>query len=184
MVRVKNLLGILIGICRRRLGPQDLPHSPALLRGLLLVAIGLELLVSMLVRERFDSPGRLLFSLLLTLGLPWLLLTWRQRQARYVQTVSALIGTGILLSLLLAPLIWFARDLPMPAEGVPPAPGQVLVSLLALAVVAWKVAIDGHIWRHALDWPVVGGVLLALSLLFLEIGLDQMLFAAPAPPAP
>ena len=176
-----ELLRLLIEICRRRLGPQDLPHSPALLRGLLLTVIGLQVLLALMLDEAIDSPGRLLFSVLLMLALPWLLLHWRGRRERYVQTMSALLGTDVLFLLLIGPLLWFAGDMPPPSETVAPAPAQVFVSLFGLALMGWKIAIDGHIWRHALDWPVVAGVLLALGLFVFDVGLDQMLFADPAP---
>lgn len=174
-----DLLRVLLGICQRRLGPQDLPHSPALLRGLLFVAVGLQLLFGWLLRNDVATPARIAFSLLLTLGLPWLVLRWRGHGARYVQTLTALVGTGILFALALAPLLFLARDMPLPSEQVQPKPIHALVSLLALGLVAWKLAIDGHIWRHALAWPLAGGVLLALGLFLFELGIEQMVFPVP-----
>lgn len=180
---MNELLRVLLGIVRRRLGPQDLPHSPALLRGLLFFAIGLQLVFGWLLRDDVASPARIAFSLLLTVALPWLVLQWRGHGERYVQTLTAIVGTGILFSLAMAPLLFLARDMPLPSDQVPPKPIHALVSLFALGLVAWKIAIDGHIWRHALAWPLVGGVLLALGLFVFELGLEQMVFPAPTPAA-
>ena len=180
---MNSLVAILFDICRRRSGPQDLPYSTALLRGLVIAATGVEILLSLVVREHFDSPARLVFSLVLALGLPWLLLHWRGHGERTVQTLCALVGVGLVFALLLAPLAWLARDVPLPSEAVPPTPSQVFVSVLALMLVGWKLMTDAHIWRHALDWPFAGGVLVALGMLFLEIGLVQMLFSPGGSPA-
>lgn len=172
---MNQLLRILVGICLRRLGPQDLPHSVPLLRGLLLVAVGLQVLLALTLREGV-SINRLLLGLALTLGLPWLVLAWRSRGERYVQTLCALVGTGILFGLALAPLLWLAVGMPPPSETTPPTPQQAFVSIGAICLVAWKIAVDGHIWRHALGWPMAGGVLLALALFLLELGIEQILF--------
>lgn len=180
MSGVIGALGLLAGICARRLGPQDLPHSPALLRGLLLSVVGLQLLFAWVLGDALDAPGRLLFSLAMALAVPWLLLHWRGRRERYVQTMSALFGTDLLFGIAMLPLVWYVSGLPPPSATTPPTGPQALASLLALAMMGWKVAVVGHIWRHALDWPLLGGVLLALALFLFDIGLDQMLFGAPA----
>ena len=178
---MSELLRLLVGICLRRLGPQDLPHSAALLHGLLAVAVGLQLLFTVMLREEGIAPERLLLSIVLTLGLPWLVLRWKGRGERYVQTLSALLGTGILFSLLMAPLIWFSVGMPAPTPDTPPTPLQAFVSIGAICVVAWKVAVDGHIWRHALNWPMAFGVMLALLLFFAELGIEQMIFPVATP---
>ncbi|MBB5207567.1 hypothetical protein [Chiayiivirga flava] len=172
---MNQLLRLLVGICLRRLGPQDLPYSIPLLRGLVLVAVGLQVLFSLLLRGEV-AVHRLLLGVVLTLGLPWLVLQWRQRRARYVQTLTALVGTGILFAIAMAPLLWLSVDMPPPSEGTPPTPRQAFVSIAAICLVAWKIAVDGHIWRHALGWPLAGGVLLALGLFLLELGIEQVLF--------
>ena len=69
--------------------------------------------------------------------------------------------------------------MPPPSETTPPTPQQAFVSIGAICLVAWKIAVDGHIWRHALGWPVVGGVLLALGLFLFELGIEQMVFPVP-----
>lgn len=177
---MSELLRLLVGICLRRLGPQDLPHSVPLLRGLLLAGVGLQVLFSLLLRDGI-APERLLLSVLLTLGLPWLVLRWRQRGERYVQTLSALLGTGILFSLAMAPLLWFSVGMPAPSPDVPPTPLQAFVSIGAICLVAWKIAVDGHIWRHALNWPMALGVMLSLLLFLLELGIEQMVFPVASP---
>lgn len=177
---MSELLRLLVGICLRRLGPQDLPHSVPLLRGLLCVAVGLQVIFTLLLRETI-APERLLLSIALTLGLPWLVLHWKGRRERYVQTLCALLGTGILFSLLMSPLIWFSVGMPAPTPDTPPTPLQAFVSIGAICVVAWKVAVDGHIWWHALNWPMAFGVMLALLLFFLELGIEQIVFPTPLP---
>ena len=179
---MSELLRVLVGIWTRRLGPQDLPHSPPLLVRLLLGVIAVQLLIGLMLDATPDSPARLPFSVLMALALPWLLLAWFGKRERYVQTMTALVGTDLLMLLVLAPLLWLAGDMPTPAsEPVTLTPAQAFVSLFGLALMGWRVVVGGHIWRHALNWPMAGGVLVALGVFVVDIWLDQALFASSSP---
>ena len=120
---------------------------------------------------------RLAVSLLIALLLPWMVLRSRGLGERYVQTLIALVGTGVLFTLAYLPVAWLASDLPAPEVGATPTQKQLLVAWLTLALVAWKLTINGHVWRHALNWPLAAGVALAVGAFMLEIGLLRLLFA-------
>ncbi len=177
---MKTLLAQLVDICLLRAGPQDLPFSPTLARNLIVASVVLDLFYAALL----DMPQPLLrigLSLALLLGAPWLLLSLRERQARYVQTLTALAGSGLLFTAAFLPLALFAADMPPLKPDVAPAPGQLLFSWLTLFLVSWKLVINGHIYRHALDWPRLPGLLLAFGLFLLELGLDQTLIPRATP---
>lgn len=175
---MNRLLRLLLQLCLFRLAPQDLPYSPRLAQGLVLLGAGLSLLFVRLRDTDDGGPGRITLSLLLLLGLPWLLLRLRQRLPRYTQTLTAFAGTGVLFMLVLLPLVQPLARLPPPAPGSIPTASHVMVWLLSMGLLAWKIAINAHIWRHALDWPRGGAVLLAIGLLVLELAVAQALFPA------
>src|SRR5687768_10500973 len=117
-------------------------------------------------------------SLIIALLLPWVLLRSRGLGARYVQTLTALVGTGVLFTLAYLPVAWLASDLPVPDPAATPTQKQLIVAWLTLALVGWKLAINGHVWRHAMGWPLAAGLALAVGIFMLEIGLLRLLFAA------
>jgi hypothetical protein len=164
-------------LCRFRRGPQDLPYSPSLARALVFADAGAGLLYLRVVGAADDGIGRLAASLLIALVLPWVMLRSRGLGGRYVQTLSALVGTGVLFTLAYLPVAAMAADLPAPSIDVAPTRQQLAVAWLTLGLVAWKLTINGHIWRHAMDWPLAAGIALALGAFVLEIGLLRLVFA-------
>lgn len=172
-----TLVRLLWDVCLFRRGPQDLPYSPALARALLLVQAGAGLLYLRIVGAGANGIAQLALSMTLAVALPWLLLRARGREARYVQTLSALIGTWIFATLAYLPIAFFAADLPLPEAGVPPTRAQAAVAWITLVLAAWKLAINGQIWREALDWPLGGGITVALGIFLLELGLLRLVLA-------
>jgi hypothetical protein len=165
------LLSRLIAICRLRLGPQDMPYAPATAKALVVTVLMLEVVLSQLL----DVPDGLLLprtvlSAVMLVGAPWLLLHLRARSGRLVQTLIALAGTSLLFTLALVPLLLLTA-----ASSVDPAAPAPLVSAAVLLLVVWKLMVNGHILRFALDWPPLAAALLALGLFLVELGLDQWL---------
>lgn len=174
-----SILRQLWRICLLRAGPQDLPFSPALTRGLVVLGVGADLVFVSLLEAAQHDLARVGLSLALLLVLPWLLLASRGMQARYAQTLAAFAGTGVLFTLAFLPLALQAVDLPRPDPNVTPTREQLVVGWLSIGLFVWKLALNGHIWKHALDWPRAGGVLLALGIFLLELGLMRALFGTP-----
>jgi hypothetical protein len=174
-----SLLRLLIDLRLLRRGPQDLPYSPALTRGLVLLGIGADLLLVRWVDAGDDGLMRLVFSVLLLLALPWIVLGLRDRRARYLQTLAAFAGTGVLFTLAFLPVALQAASLPSPDPDAPPTREQLVVGWSTLALIGWKLAINGNIWRHALDWPRAGGILFAVGLFVLEVLVLRAWFGSP-----
>lgn len=177
----RSLLRLILGLCLLQRGPQDLPYSPALTRGLVVLGVGVDLIFLSWIDSGDAGFGRLGFSLLLLLGVPWVVLGWRARRERYAQTLAAFAATGVVFTIAFLPVALKASVLPAPDIDVPPTREQLVVGWLTLGLVGWKLAINGNIWRHALDWPRAAGVLLAVGLFVFEIGLMRMLFVPAAP---
>lgn len=150
-------LRILARIAILRAGPQDLPCGSAWLITALLLYASIVLLAGRATEEAAPGPD-LLIALVVPLVCTVLLLFVRGVPARLNQTVSALFGTGALISLVNLP-IWFNDTLPMPPPLV----------LLALAALFWSLAVDAHIWRNALELPFAGGLVTAVVILLVQL---------------
>lgn len=172
-------------LCRLRGGPQDLPHSPALLVWLVAAAVALDALLGSLLDADGDGTGlgRALLSSGLVLVLAWIALAMLGRGARYVQTATALVACGLLVSLVQLPIALLMEPIAEPAAGqsLPAAePLQVLLRWLALATLIWQLLVNAHILRHALDSRFGIGLLLALSWVIGYWALESVLFGAAA----
>lgn len=166
MTRSFIQLGLL---CLLRQGPQDLPHSTRWLLQLLGLLLCVQALAAATLGAPQNLPLRLLLSFAFLLGPAWLLLGMLDLRARYVQTVSAFAGAGLLFSLLAVPAALLLRGLsPESAEqGV--TAGQALGVWLLLGMTVWKLVVDSHIWRHALGCPAPVAIGLTLALFLIEL---------------
>jgi uncharacterized membrane protein YjgN (DUF898 family) len=159
-------------------GPQDLPHSPALLGGLILadLVVSLGFVQAIAPKAGQNLAGVALLQLSLLLGLPYVVLQLARRTARFNQTASALVGVDLVFTLLAIPLLLGIA----PAAGQSPNALQSLLALAAIALVSWQLVVRGHILRHALELSLAQGVLIALIFFLFE----QLLLASLQPAAP
>lgn len=144
----------LVGVMMLKRGPQDLPAGtfPLLAATILYVAAtGLSISIG---ESPDNAAGILLLAVALPLVLTRIVLSLRKRPARWIQTLTALFGTSGLLSLLSLPLAASAQsDNPDP-----------FLTIASLVLFFWSFAIDGHIWRHALDTSFAAGLAVAVVL--------------------
>jgi hypothetical protein len=173
-----GLTGRVLGLCLLRSGPQDLPYHLGLTQLLVGTLAVLELVYSQLLEIPLALP-RVALSIGLLLAFPWLLLAIRGLRARYLQTLAALAAVELLFTALFLPLALAVIDLPPPDPEAPELL-QILLGLLTLVLLGWKLTVHGHILRHALDWPRLPALLLALALFLIQRGLYQALFGTPA----
>ncbi len=159
----RTLFGHFFRICRLQDGPQDLPAAP-LLRNL---ALSLYLLLSLATSALNMPLGQALLAAAIDIGLlvllTSLLLMLRGFSARITQTLTALAGASVILSLFSLPmLIWLhaARE----AQG-----DATIPSLIMLALVIWNLLIIAHIFRHALSTLFAAGLLLAIGYFWLQL---------------
>lgn len=149
----RTLAALLADLLRLRRGPQDVPHSPTLL---LLTLAPYALLGSALAafsmpasKALWYGPSEASLLALLVYGA----LALRRRQARYVQTLTALTLVGSAFNAASLPLTALAQ----PGNGI---------GLLILPLLAWSFAVSVNILRQALDIPVPGSVLVNLGFFF------------------
>lgn len=177
-MRPDSVPACILALLRLRSGPQDVPYSPALLWKLILLSVLVDLVASHWLAAQDGSLLRILVVSGFSLLLPWWLLAWAGKRARFVQTLSALLATGLVLSLIFLPLAIWAIDHGMTHPDATPMPQHAMVAWLILTVVIWKVMVSAHIWRQALEWPMAAGIAVSLALMLLELGFDRLLWGA------
>ena len=150
---------------RLRSGPQDLPAG-WMLAALLTAAYLAQGLYADQTMGNADGAFRSLLSILLQFGIVAALLQTRQMSSRLAQTISALAGTGFIFGL--AALLILGR--------LDPSQPQPNLVLMYLALFFWSLAVDGHIYRHALSIKMRLGVLLAVMIFGINFVLMQVLF--------
>jgi len=165
------LFRIFFDICLLRAGPQSLPYS-AFLFG---VCMGLYAFSGLLLLVRDVSfaaaLGQVVVDAGVLLGLAYMVLRGRGLASRFVQTATAMVGSGALLGLLVLPI---ALTMPAPMEGANP-PGLTVLALLG--VMAWSVIVPGHIFRESMDAASLApGVALALVYVVVSLSLTGLLF--------
>jgi hypothetical protein len=142
---------------RLRSGPQDMPAG-AQLALMLAIAYLAQGLVADRIMDSSDAQPRSLVAIAVQFGVITILLRMRNLAERVPQTISALAGTGFLFGavsiLLLSRLT--------PGE---PQPG---LAMAYLGLFLWSLAVDAHIYRHALSVNIGFGVLVAVFVFALN----------------
>ncbi len=131
-------------ICLLRKGPQDVP-SAAVLFWLLLVA---GFIVDLIMAVNFVSWQNALLVVLantvLLFGVVVLLLVMLGYAARIMQTLTTLIGTGLVFSVIRMPLIIVIKLMPDDGE-------TGIFGFLEIFILIWSLVVIAHILRHALS---------------------------------
>lgn len=153
-----RLLQTLVRICVFRDGPQDLPAARATLLGIL--ALGWAASVMLIGALASERAAVVDVSVATATGLvfTWLALLVRGHPGRLTQTATALFGTDLVFLIPTAPLLLVTTGREAPS-----------LQLVLLVLWLWTIAVKGHIFRHALDLPLPGGVLVALAYTLLSL---------------
>lgn len=150
-------------LCILRSEPRDMPAAGAFfaLSVTLYVLSGIALV---LVYQ--PLPLAILSAVVetvLLLALTWILLIAHGLRSRFIQTATAMAGTGFLFSLFSLPLFLFRPW----AENGGGSPLLLIVSILLLFLVIWNIAVLAHILRHAVSASFAMGVLLAIGYVWI-----------------
>ncbi|MDH3514688.1 MAG: hypothetical protein OEM83_07460 [Gammaproteobacteria bacterium] len=161
------LMKMLLGLCLLRTAPQDLPTSRALM-AVVLVAYGAADVITVLdILTLENALVVAAVDTLLLVAATQLVLQWRRFENRATQTLTALAGSGALLSM----LAWAGAGL---VRGVL-APEWIWAIFLV-----WYTLVFGHVLRHALSVSYAAGVGASLVYLILSMSVTG-LFMYPIP---
>ena len=159
-----RLIFAFVDIMLHRRGPDSLPSAPFLFWTLLVLSVAADLLVLWWAGGQVRVFAVSLLSTGFDLWFIWAVLRTFNRTARFRQTMTALLGAEVILSVLQAPLV-------RPLTETPPAvPQNQLVSLhdvLVLAILVWWIDINAFVLARALERPYLLCAALALGYFFL-----------------
>lgn len=150
--------------------PQDLPYSISLMARVILLYLISGIVVVGGTVEFSLALARILLNICIILFFSFVLLSVLNLRARYVQTITALIGTGIIFNLLAWPILSYGD-----IEQSSSAAIQIL-SLLVLMLISWEILVTAHIYRNALNTKMTQAVLLSMALFFITLTLSQLAF--------
>ena len=160
-----QLIQLILEITAFKKGPEDMPHSKWLMR----LLAGVYWLISFIVLW-LSVPAGMAFlqsclQMFLVMAACWIILFFAGKQARYLQTVSALLGTDALIS-------FFAIPALASLAVQPSALGFVAVMLLMV----WSWAVTGYIFSHALSKPILFGLGVAFLYILASYQIIELLF--------
>lgn len=157
------LARILFDITLLRRGPEHLPRSGILL-AMTVVFWFFSVLVTLALIPRFDETDFFLsvFSALVGVLIYAGIVQLAGYPARVLQTVSAIIGVGSLIT-----LVFVAAYVVLT-----PLLGEADAGLIATIVIFWSVPVEGHIIARAIDRHWYVGILLAVLVFVIQFGLN------------
>ena len=164
-------LKTLINICLLKAKPQDLPVSQQFLGFCFIAAV-----LSQLLTTRSESSS--LHDLLLSglqYGLYYLMvslfLNYKGMSVRFVQTMTALLGTSTIIQIIASPIL---RRLD-PADITSLSPNSQLILMLILI---WGFVITVAIIKETLESTVGQAIVLALASQLIIIGISSLLIGS------
>ncbi|MBI1194338.1 MAG: hypothetical protein GC138_00625 [Gammaproteobacteria bacterium] len=171
------LIRRIFDICLLRAGPQDLPDSSFLLRFALIGYILSGLLIASNNQDLGTAALLVAVDVALITCLLFMLLWARGLNHRYRQTLTAVLGTGIVLELVSWPILsWQSYNIAQP--GV--TNSLMFSSLLLWAWLFWNILVLGHILRNTLSTQLMIGIGLAMLYLFLSFNISRILIGGQA----
>jgi hypothetical protein len=148
--------------------PAQLPASMLLLGLAAFAAAMTELMGALLPPPPNDQ---ILLRLVLEVGMPllftWVLLSLLKRNARFLQTATALLGVGALAALVLYPLNSVLQL--MGQEN----PAALPVGVLYTAILIGYLLACAHIWRSALDSGFLLGAAVSFGYFILSLTVER-----------
>ena len=163
---VLPLIITLFDIIRLRKGPEAIPHSSVLFVLVVAAWMAASALVTMMLVEL--SQADLAVSIVLgviALVLYAAVLVFSQRGSRVLQTLTAILGCGVLLQCLFIVGYSFLT----------PLLGKAIGGLVSYLVLLWSVPVEGHIIARAIDRHWYVGFLVAIAVFLIQIQLSNFL---------
>ena len=152
-------------ICRLIKRPQDILESKNLLTLCVIFYGFLSILLANLSQpiDKAILAGIVEVALIMIFSLA--LLQSRGKSSRWTQTVTALLGTGIIISIIAFPVYILIGVGEL--NQLESSAGQSLGLLLLAALACWNIVIMAHILRHALDTNFAIAMFLAITYIWI-----------------
>jgi hypothetical protein len=167
---VLPLVRTLFEIVLLRKGPDSIPRSAVLFIMIVVLWFFSSLAVLALI-EQFDESDFLLglFTALVGILCYAAIVVISGHSSRVLQTVSAVLGCGALISLaFVAEFVLFTPFL-----------GQSISGIVAQLILLWSVPVEGHIVARAIDRHWYVGILIAISVFVLQFVIYNVVSVSP-----
>ncbi len=170
---MQALIRFFVELCLLRRAPQDLPASDMLFRLMLI----LDLLIGVLagVAAGLSAGSSLIqgaVEVALMLGALYLALYLSRHPGRFIQSATALLGSGALIGLLAV------VPLSLNPTGSDQTDAATIGAIMLLALMIWNIVVNGHILRHSFGITLAQGAAAATAFQILAIALMGILFGA------
>ncbi len=148
---MQQLVMLFWDICLLRKGPQDVPVAYILFWPLLLVGITVDLAIAVNFVDFQQALLVVVANTMLLLGVVTILLFVLGYVTRIVQTLTSLIGSGLVFSFIRLPILFIIKLAPQSTS---------LFGSMEIVILVWSLVVIAHILRHALSvQPFLAGAL-------------------------
>jgi hypothetical protein len=163
---MKELVRLFVQIAMLRKGPQDLPASVIVLTAAAAGFFIINCVVSAALPP-IAGPwfGHLVVNIAFTLVWYALLMRFLGRPERFLQTTAAVFGYQAVLAPLWIVSLWLVR------QFADDDAWRLTISIFALAIVVWKVAVNAGVLKAAIEW----GMPACVALVILQFLAGQIL---------
>jgi len=173
LTTISILFNAFMDICRLRRRPQDIPESSTLFFVCLAAYLVVSVLLVLLSMPLEQAVMITLLEVSLLMLFIYILLRLTHKARRWPQTMTAVFGTGIIISLFSIPLYYLG------GRGDPQALMQNWSVLLLLGLIIWNIVVMAHILKHALQIRMIAGVMIMLGYIWLFSSLIVLLLPKP-----
>lgn len=170
-----QLSKILLDICRLKAGPDALPRGPAVLILLVISAIVVDSAASAILIPALSALEVVItiavYNLVLLTAV-FILLKIVGYAPRALQTMSAIAGSGLVISLVLFPALLMIDSGKEQSQAI---------VLFVLIDNVWRIVVDAHIFRHAFSIGLLLAMVISLSYLLFGVMFAEFLLPAQTP---
>jgi len=140
----------------------------------LLVYAAAAALLALISQPPAVALGASVLETLLIAGINFVLLALRRFDRRWLQTTTAMAGTGVLFTLFALPLV---AGMATAGDGGPASP-FLYTALLGLFI--WNIVVTAQIFRHALSLPFPAAIMVAAAYAWVIFSVVTGTFPEPA----
>lgn len=164
---MKDLAALFWQVLRFKAGPEDVPYSKDLLRFVACVAAIIGLLTQTFISKDTSNWQPIVGLVVIGMGIETiaigLALHFKKLSERFVQSLTALFGADVLLSLVAMCL------LPIYAFAPEKSPLLGLGFLIEMFIVCWSLAVRGFVYHRALNIGAFQANIMSLALFFITV---------------
>jgi hypothetical protein len=151
-----------IDLCLFRASPSDIPASQQLMKVTLVIYFILTVIVNQLDVSWNTSLLISLADILVMIIFVSLLLNFRNLKVRYVQVITALAGSGCVMTIVAFPVMWWFYQ-------TDPEQQATSFAMMMIALLIWGLMVVAQIFRHALD--VSSGTATIITIVYISISI-------------